>query len=213
MRKRLTTEEFVTRSIDVWGDRWNYSKASYSTAREKVTITCKKHGEYSQLASHHMAGRVGCSKCSGKFFGTSEFINKANAIWGGRWNYSEVDYVNNHTPVKIQCPLHGEFNQTPAEHYQSVGCQGCHGRDVGTETFIERAKSIWGDRWDYSKTVYASRNSALVITCPLHGDFNQTPAGHYRGWAALDVIIKKGRGTSLYPKPKKPGGWRGMTIL
>lgn len=52
---------------------------------------------------------------------------------------------------------------------------------VTTEIFIERAKKIHGDTYSYSKSIYTKGSDKLIITCPIHGDFNQSPNNHCRG--------------------------------
>eukprot|EP00971_Amphidinium_carterae_P084079 1664233-Amphidinium_carterae.2 len=47
-------------------------------------------------------------------------------IWGNRWDYSHAQYKDNHTPVKIGCPLHGPFWLRPHHHIQRrKGCPKC----------------------------------------------------------------------------------------
>jgi len=53
-------------------------------------------------------------------------------------------------------------------------------RTLTTDQFIEKARSIHGDRYDYSKVDYVNAHKAVVITCPEHGDFNKTPDAHLR---------------------------------
>jgi hypothetical protein len=47
--------------------------------------------------------------------------------------------------------------------------------------FIERAKKMHGDKYDYSKTVYVNNLTKLEIICKIHGSFWQTPQTHLRG--------------------------------
>ena len=49
------------------------------------------------------------------------------------------------------------------------------------DTFLERAKATHGKRYDYSKSVYINKRTKVVITCPIHGDFEQLPMNHVRG--------------------------------
>ena len=44
-------------------------------------------------------------------------------------------------------------------------------KKLSQEEFISRAKEIHGDKYDYSKTVYKNRRTAVCVTCPKHGDF------------------------------------------
>ena len=45
---------------------------------------------------------------------TKEFIEKARAVHGDRYDYSAVHYVAAIKDVKIICLEHGEFSQRPA---------------------------------------------------------------------------------------------------
>lgn len=72
---------------------------------------------------------------------TEEFIAKAKAVHGDRYDYSKVEYVNNQTKVCIICKKHGEFWQTPKSHLNSNGCHMCSGlRTWNYETCYEEAK-------------------------------------------------------------------------
>src|SRR5579862_2223958 len=48
-------------------------------------------------------------------------------------------------------------------------------------SFIERARNKHGDKYDYSKVVFISMSRKIVIICPKHKEFEQTPKGHLRG--------------------------------
>ena len=47
-----------------------------------------------------------------------------------------------------------------------------------TEMFIEKAKIIHGDRYDYSKVEYNGNKIKVIIICKIHGEFEQTPSCH-----------------------------------
>ena len=50
-----------------------------------------------------------------------------------------------------------------------------------TLDFIEKAKKVHGDKYDYSKVEYVNSHSKVCIICPKHGEFWQNPNGHLRG--------------------------------
>ena len=113
---------------------------------------------------------------------TKEFIAKAKAVHGDKYDYSKVNYVNSFTKVTIICPKHGEFEQTPNLHLKSQGCPNCYGNKKMTiEEFIKRAKEVHGDKYDYSKVKYVNALTKVTIICPIHGEFEQTPAKHLLG--------------------------------
>ena len=50
-----------------------------------------------------------------------------------------------------------------------------------TEVFIQKAKAIHSDRYEYSRTVYITARSKVEIICPVHGVFSQRGSHHLRG--------------------------------
>lgn len=130
--RRLTTEEFITKSNLKHNNKYNYSKTTYTKMRDSVTITCPKHGDFSQKASDHALCGHGCNKCSlderKELFKKplKEFIKKSNIIHNFKYDYSKVDYTNNITKVCIICPKHGEFWQRAGDHIRGRGCNSCN---------------------------------------------------------------------------------------
>jgi hypothetical protein len=56
---------------------------------------------------------------------TATFVAQARAIHGDRYDYSRVEYVACRKRVKIICPVHGEFRQTPDSHRKGRNCRKC----------------------------------------------------------------------------------------
>lgn len=108
-----------------------------------------------------------------------KFIEKANIKHGGKYSYHHVNYINAHDKVLITCPIHGDFLQTPNSHLNGKGCPKCNGGVSKTnKEFIEKAKQIHGDKYDYSKVEYVDSKTKVCIICPKHGEFWQTPDKH-----------------------------------
>jgi len=106
------------------------------------------------------------------------FIEKARRIHGDKYNYSKVEYKNCSTKVCIICYKHGEFWQTPNKHLCGCGCPKCAGKGKNKDYFLEKAKEIHGDKYDYSKVEYVNWNTKVCIICPKHGEFWQSPEKH-----------------------------------
>ena len=87
---------------------------------------------------------------------TEDFIKKAKKIHGDKYDYSKVIYEHGKKKVCIICPEHGEFWQSPHSHVTGKsGCPSCAGnRKVTMDVFLEKAKKIHGDKYDYSKVLY-----------------------------------------------------------
>ena len=116
-----------------------------------------------------------------------EFISEARAIHGNKYDYSHVHYVNVTTPVEIICDIHGPFMQTPHKHLCGSGCYKCGKKRAAdaitknTERFVNEARKVHGDKYDYSKVEYVGRCIPVIIICKRHGEFKQTPHEHLDG--------------------------------
>lgn len=51
-----------------------------------------------------------------------------------------------------------------------------------TEQFIVKAKVTHGDKYEYTKVNYINNKTNVIIKCKIHGEFNQTPNSHLKGW-------------------------------
>ena len=111
-----------------------------------------------------------------------EFIKDARKVHGDKYDYSKVEYVGSKIKVCIICPKHGEFWQTPSHHFEGKGCPKCSGNYIPTtEEWIENARNVHGDKYDYSKVHYVNNATKVCINCPIHGGFEQTPNNHLAG--------------------------------
>ena len=110
---------------------------------------------------------------------TDSFIENARKIHGLKYDYTKTNYINNNTKIKILCPIHGTFEQTPQCHLQNNGCTECGGsRRRTTDEFIIAAKKVHGDRYDYSKVYYVNNHTKVIIICKDHGEFTQNMINH-----------------------------------
>ncbi len=175
----LSTEEWVSRFRAAHGERFDYSQVVFLGSLEKVEIICSQHGPFWQTASNHAEGH-GCPGCAGHVSPTNlEWIARAQNIHGDRYDYSRVDYQSSKRKVEIVCPEHGAFFQQPGNHLTGSGCPRCAGHvSPTTDEWVERAKIIHGDRYDYSRVEYKSNKKAVEIICKVHGSFWQIPDNH-----------------------------------
>ena len=60
-----------------------------------------------------------------------------------------------------------------------------------TEIFIEKARQIYGDKYDYSKVEYKNAYTKVCIICPTHGEFWQTPNNHLMGHGCYNCGKRK----------------------
>lgn len=109
-----------------------------------------------------------------------EFIKRAREIHGDEYDYTQVVYKKQHTPVTITCTKHGPFQMTPVNHlYGKNRCPLCgSGKRRTTEHFVALAREVHGNRYDYSLAQYVNATTKVKIVCSEHGVFEQTPDMH-----------------------------------
>lgn len=186
MPKLITTKEFISKSLEIHKDKYNYSKVNYISNTKIVIINCKKHGDFNQTPAVHLRGG-GCNLCNLEErsilnrSNNMEFINKSNNIHNYKYDYSKVNYINNKTPVIIICKEHGEFKQEPRSHIGRSGCPTCANKNINNKKFIKKCIDIHGDYYDYSLVNYIDSISKVEIICPKKHVFSCTPNNHKNG--------------------------------
>ena len=187
------TQTFVQKALLVHGDKYDYSKVEYIKSSAKVIITCPIHGDFAITPNHFLSGK-GCPKCAKNHrYSTEEIINRFREIHGDKYDYSKVEYIATHKPVIVICPQHGEFQISPANHLRGQGCIKCYRQNKVVipkedkkkkdklEKFVEKAKVVHNDKYDYSKVKYVNSETKVCIICPEHGEFWQMPYVHTSG--------------------------------
>ena len=184
---RSDTKEFIKKAIQIHGERYDYSKVEYKSNNKKVCLICPEHGEFYITPANHLEGQ-GCSKCghkkqgAGRIIPKEEILKRFAAVHGDKYDYSKVNYVNTQIKIKIICPEHGEFWQTPEKHFNGNGCPKCAGNLKLTKNeFLQRANEKHGGKYKYNKVEYVNTDNKVCIICPEHGEFWQRPSDHFQG--------------------------------
>ncbi len=112
-----------------------------------------------------------------------EFIERAEKLHEGRYDYSKAIYRLSTAKITIVCPDHGPFEQMPSMHLTGQGCPYCGGSlPLTRESFIKRSEDKHGKRYDYSKIREGVRSDHQVsVGCPVHGFFLQNAKHHMDG--------------------------------
>lgn len=198
---KYTKEEFIEKSIKKHGEKYDYSKVDYINNSTKVCLICPQHGEFWIKPSNHLYGQ-GCFKCyhdsrkQNFKYNNQELILKFKSVHGDKYDYSKSEYQGIVTPLSIICPIHGEFLQTPSVHLQGCGCPQCGvlksgiSKRLTTEEFINKAKKIHGEKYDYSKVEYIDYDTPITVICSKHGEFLQTPDSHLQGRGCQSCSIR-----------------------
>ncbi len=181
MVARKTIDDFVKSATGTHGDRYDYSESVYAGSEIDIRIICREHGYFMQQPRRHCQGS-GCPQCGGVYRPTNdEFIARLKLVHGDRYDYSKTIYSRSSGKVSATCRDHGDFELYASDFLRGYGCQFCSGKKYNTGSFIERAKKIHGDSYDYTKTRFVRMDKKITVTCRDHGDFVQEANSHAKG--------------------------------
>lgn len=186
------TKKFIEQARSIHGYYYDYSNTVYIRSDQHVTVICPFHELFSVTPRSHIRNGKGCPLCKESKAVEErhkKFIDKSTKAHGDKYDYSLVDKSNKlHEKVTIVCPDHGPFSQTKNNHMKGQGCYECSLKKKAdrlsegqADSFVKKAIETHGERYEYSKTSYKSSKENVTITCPTHGDFEQTPNNHLRG--------------------------------
>lgn len=115
----------------VHGERYSYDSKTFKNVTQKMRILCKKHSWFEQNPNQHYSGS-GCNQCAveevhkKQKLGFDEFKRRSIVTHGNRYQYKNENYIDIFTQIHIKCSKHGDFLQTPRDHYRGAGCPKCN---------------------------------------------------------------------------------------
>lgn len=204
-KRVLKVPEFIKRSKDTHGDKYDYSKVhQFKRQRnETVVIICPNHGEFKQNPYDHYSGS-GCPKCWENIRSEvltipwEEVLKSFRETHGEKYSYNSEDYENSSSKLRINCPKHGEFLQDVNSHKHGQGCPKCGRERISEfltttwEEVLNSFREIHKDEYEYIKETYSLLETPMEMICSKHGKFKQTPKNHRRGSGC--PICKSSRG-------------------
>lgn len=181
---------FLEEAREIHGDKYSYDNFVYKNCKTKGLIHCNKCGtDFWMLPTNHICKRQGCPTCYGTHkLNTEEWVEECKKKYN--YDYSETEYINASTKVKIICHEkdefgneHGAFWKNPRKHlHGGQGCPKCSKRaHVDFNEFVKRSKCKHGNKYTYHKDEYTNITENTKITCPIHGSFYQIAQVHSSG--------------------------------
>ena len=189
-------ESVISKIKENYGEnRFDFSKFKYIDRKTRAILICNNCGsELNVLPADLLRTRFTkqpCKICYKKSLSKPQdiFIDEVIDKFGNKFDLSKIKYINAKTEIEVKCnDCNYEFKVTPDNLLTSlIGCPKCaeesriKKRTYNTNAFINISKKVHGDKYDYSKVEYIKSLIPVIITCPIHGEFPQTPKDHFRG--------------------------------
>lgn len=180
--KKITNTYFLKESRKTHGDLDNYDFSSLDVTqrdnKNRITIICKKHGPFQIRHNHFMNGQR-CPYCT-SYYKSDEQVREELSLLHPELDFSETKYSerDKQNRIKVICPIHGKQYINYYNLKNGQGCGECRyiksakSNSITNEEFIQKAKQIHGEKYEYTKlNTFERINGKVIITCPLHGDF------------------------------------------
>ena len=111
---------------------YDFSKVKYVHSLKKLTITCKKHGDFQILPTSFLRGQE-CKRCANERRAaliactTEEFLVKITerGLNKPKYCFSKFEYKRSNQKSIIVCKEHGEFHIRPSNFLNGQGCSKC----------------------------------------------------------------------------------------
>lgn len=187
MPRKLSQEEVIQRCKEIHPE-YSYDKLVYVNSNTDFIVTCPIHGDFTTKANRFIMGaKSGCPKCNSGFIKRvtpEEFKERCIRAFPD-YDYSQAVFKGEYDKITVTCRKHNYTWEVRVKDLMNGhGCPVC-GREaikqkqsMGLEAFIQKAREIHGDKYDYSKVEYCNIQTPVTIICPKHGEFQQTPNNH-----------------------------------
>lgn len=194
--KHLDLEEFFNKIKNIFGNKYDYSQAVYIDSKHKIKLYCKKCDIWFEKDTHHLLRGHGCPYCEKGQPNTYKiFVENARKIHGNKYDYDKKTFDLHNPKVKIYCKKCKKwFWQSKMGHISGKGCIECAGvNKKDTKTFIQEARAIHGDGYDYSETEYKGAWHKVKIMCNhCHKMFEMRARLHLSGQGCPHCQSSKG---------------------
>ena len=179
--KKLTNKEFIDKSIEIHGDKYDYSQVEYENIKSKVKIIYKDW-IFEQKAEDHLLGKL----CELRW-DTNRLIFESRKMHGDKYDYTKTIFKNMNTDI-ILIKDNIEYSQKPCKHL--LGRCPEKGKKLRTtEEFIDESRKIWGYKYDYSLVNYKGSHIDILIKYN-NRVYKQKPAVHLSGYNCENEYIK-----------------------
>ena len=157
--KSSNTKDFVDKANKKHNYKYDYSLVEYKSAKDKVIISCHKHGNFLQTPSEHLSGH-GCKKCGidsiikKATISEEEYVKRLDKVHNGKYSIKSNTFINTDTKIPHFCNIQNKWYVLHPGHV----LEGHECRDCGSAKISKRLReNPLG--WNYSTWEKAGNNS------------------------------------------------------
>jgi len=129
-----------------------------------------------------------------------QYLEKIYEKYGNKFTFDFSNWSGiTGNKIKVFCPIHGEFEQSPRNlilRQCKTGCKKCglesknKSKTKDFQNFLEKANIIHNNKYEYICEDYKNRKSKIRIICSEHGEFVKSAQKHLAGQGCFKCRIK-----------------------
>jgi very-short-patch-repair endonuclease len=159
-----SNEQFINKSIEIHGDKYDYSKIEYINTHSNINIICKTHGIFIQAPQKHICGH-GCPLCVNKTEGKlyeklkqiyPDAINGFRQPWCKNKYALPFDFCVQEDKIIIELDGDQHFKQvrnwtSPKEQFENDKYKEKCANENGYSTIRLLQQDVYDDNYDWVK--------------------------------------------------------------
>lgn len=179
IQRKITQQDFEAIVKEKYGDKYDISSVIYRNRYQILNLVCPDCGETFKTNPKKLLEGKGCDRCEGRIKDLRYYTERAKAVHGNKYDYSECTlskkgkfvYLNS-----IKCKIHGYFSSRAGVHIdKKSNCPKCAGytnkipKWQRRDAYILKAIKKFGEgKFDYSQVVYINKRTKVWIKCNEH---------------------------------------------
>ena len=206
MGKKITTEEIREELEEKFPNRYDFSKMVYTNKSHPLTVVCKECGEIITLPIQALRARkqscLACGEPTGTGLTRDEAIQRIEAKWENKFDFTKMVYVDNSTHMDLICKDCGEITTINLSSilHRKIPCHSSVGKEAKrTWSLAEMQSWTKENRPDYSVLSSFRKN----VTENNKGDlfiWVQCPNSNHEAYSTRWHSFKAGCGCFLCNK-------------
>lgn len=195
-------DRFIAKATLRHNGRYKYLPCNYKQYGDPIKLICPQHGiRIVSDVNHLRKGSKGCPVCNREdrieriTLPYNELLERVHKGQNNRYTYPNIkeELKNTNSEITVVCPRHGMYKTKAVYLMNGNECKMCikDNSYLTQDEFLRRSHKVHGTYYNYDKAIYSGYNKKVIITCPAHGDFSQTPHAHVDGQGCPKCAVIK----------------------
>lgn len=153
-----------------------------SCTKNELHIKCPFHGRFKKSLDQHLFRKEGCPSCkAGLYPDWKDFVKLMKGIKKPHVKLIKPNAFRPTGYIHVECSRHGIKTQKVTALLNGADCPDCAKGIYSRKDYIAKANRIHKHLYSYDKIPDGNVHGDILVTCPVHGDFQTHSLAHLQG--------------------------------